>query len=231
MRVGVFSDLHGNQYALDAFMKRLPALGLDRLIFCGDIFGYYYGQREIIDSLSRQANLTWLLGNHDRYYLDLRKGEKSLEYLVGNYGRSYELALKLPDRYAQALQRLQARELLELDGKSVIAVHGAHADPLEGRLYPSDIPDAPELPGCDVLIMGHTHYRMNAVVNGLLLLNPGSLGQPRDGKPAGLAVLTLPERSVEFIDVEYDKDALERDIVRADPGFGKLLELLRRSDA
>jgi len=43
MKICIFSDIHGNQYALKAFMREISNYDIDQFIFCGDIFGYYYG--------------------------------------------------------------------------------------------------------------------------------------------------------------------------------------------
>ena len=48
MRLIIFSDLHGNSYALDAFLSQIKEEPYDYLVFCGDIFGYYYDQHEIM---------------------------------------------------------------------------------------------------------------------------------------------------------------------------------------
>ena len=71
MRLLIFSDIHGNQYAWQAFLCKLEDIEYDSVIFLGDIFGYYYGQKEIIEDLLVMKDLIWLRGNHDQLFLEL----------------------------------------------------------------------------------------------------------------------------------------------------------------
>ena len=89
MRLVVFSDLHGNSDALDAFLKKIEQESYSHLVFCGDIFGYYYNQHEIIAKLDQLENLIWLKGNHDAYFLQLFRGEKREADFIEKYGHSY----------------------------------------------------------------------------------------------------------------------------------------------
>jgi predicted phosphodiesterase len=90
----------------------------------------------------------------------------------------------------------------EFDGR-VKVVHGHPADP-DRYTYPAEF--SPTLLGDeDVLVMGHTHVQHAEQYGEGIVLNPGSVGQPRDGDPrAGYAVLDLDALSVETHRVEYD---------------------------
>ena len=90
MKLVVFSDIHGNSYALDAFLKKIKTISYDYLVFCGDIFGYYYNQKEIIRKLSEMDGLIWLKGNHDAYFLEIYQRNVNAEYYIEQYGHSYD---------------------------------------------------------------------------------------------------------------------------------------------
>jgi putative phosphoesterase len=231
MRIAIFSDIHGNQYALRRFLMMLPNLSVDEFIFCGDIFGYYYGQDEVIAALCQFPNLIWLLGNHDQYFLDLLNGQASLRDLCAKYGNSYKFAAKNSCGWKNLLQSLSPDKSIERCGKKIVIVHGTTDKPLTGRLYPKDVGFVSEIPDADILIMGHTHFRLCVWKNGALLLNPGSLGQARDFMPNCFCVLTLPECSVEYFDIHYDRNNLEKEIKVNDPENEKLIELLHRGYA
>ncbi len=232
MRICIFSDIHGNQYALHAFSSLLPSLGIDGYVFCGDIFGYYYGQDEVLAYLSDLQNLVWLLGNHDKNFIDMMCGAISENDLAYKYGNSYRLAASHINResFANTLQSLNHKAEISICGIKIIIVHGTKEDSLNGRLYPKDANSLKELSDADVFIMGHTHFRLNKRIGNTLYLNPGSLGQPRDKQKHSFAVLTLPDCSVEFVDVNYDTTPLDIDVRRYDAGNEKLIELLHRSD-
>ena len=93
MKLLIFSDIHGNNHAFDAFVKSLSTQNKQyELLFLGDFIGYYYGSNEII-SYCRENNISCILGNHDKYFLDILDGKLSLEKYVKKYGHSYEIAL------------------------------------------------------------------------------------------------------------------------------------------
>ena len=231
MKICIFSDIHGNQYALRAFLSTLPKFEIDHFIFCGDIFGYYYGQKDVLDTFLAINNLTWVLGNHDKNILDAIQNPSKVNEFAKKYGNTYRFALPLAQKskYFEALQGLQSFAEIMFCGKRIITVHGTTNDHLNGRLYPKDIDQLKAIENVDVCIMGHTHFRLCQRVGNTLYLNPGSLGQPRDTQKNCFVILSLPEMTVEFIDVVYDKSLLDKEIRQHDMGNEKLLELLHRS--
>jgi diadenosine tetraphosphatase ApaH/serine/threonine PP2A family protein phosphatase len=96
----------------------------------------------------------------------------------------------------------------------VTVVHG-HPDDPDRYTYPADF--APGmLDGEDLLVLGHTHVQHHAVFEEGMLVNPGSVGQPRDGDPdAAYAVVDLDDRTVEERRVAYDVDRVAAAIEEA----------------
>lgn len=230
MKIVVFSDIHGNQYAVRSFLKQIESISYDRLVFCGDIFGYYYGQNEVLDSLSGLQGLLWLKGNHDKYALDIYDGKSDPEYYIKNYGHSYsDLRTKYSADRMGFLAKLPERAEIRAGGKTIGFFHGTPEDALEGRLYPdNEIADSPVYQAYDYVVMGHTHFRMDRRLGGTRVLNPGSLGQQRDGKGCGFLVLDTDEDTVWYQDVSYDKDALYQEIDMYDKELKKLKTVLER---
>lgn len=228
MRFLIFSDLHGNQYAWRAFARKLREFDYDRLVFLGDVFGYYYGQNELLEELSRLEDLIWLRGNHDQFFLDLLAGKREEETLIPRYGSTYHAARR---ECAWAEERLRSKDFslsLTSEGKRILFCHGMPGDPEAGRLYPKD-PWSPELcGGYDVVICGHTHFRMAREGGGKLWLNAGSLGQPRDGNPSGALRFDSASGAFDYLDIRYDKTPLYREIEERDPELDKLKEILER---
>jgi diadenosine tetraphosphatase ApaH/serine/threonine PP2A family protein phosphatase len=103
---------------------------------------------------------------------------------------------------------------LRLDIKQrVYVVHGSPRDPLKGfisRDQPNrELAGIIEGVGADVVVFGHTHVPMKRMVMGKLIVNPGSVGQPRDRDPrASYAVLTIGK------DVEVSHSRVDYDIER-----------------
>lgn len=230
MRLIVFSDIHGNSYALDAFFVKIKELTYDMLIFCGDIFGYYYNQKQVIEKLSEREDLIWLKGNHDQYFLNLYNGKTEKEYFIQNYGHSYD---NISERYSSKDAMLidsHPSEYLLMAGERCVGIfHGTPENSLEGRLYP----DKPLLHRdkyeCyDIVILGHTHCRMLRMEGKTLVVNPGSLGQPRDGQGYGFALVDTEQKTAVFYNVEIDASQLYRQIDMYDPDLRKLKEVLER---
>ena len=61
MKIVFFSDIHGNKYVIPAFLREIKKENPDKIVFCGDIFGYYYYQNEIINFLETQILLFYLV--------------------------------------------------------------------------------------------------------------------------------------------------------------------------
>ena len=198
MRVGVISDIHGNRVALDAVLEDMPAV--DHLVCAGDVVGYNPWHADCVDVM-RERDVPTVMGNHDRavargttfrfnemaaagveHARDQLSGEQ-LDWLGG-----------LPD------------ERLLLDDR-VKVVHG-HPDDPDRYTYPEEF-SASMLGDEDVLVLGHTHVQGHETFDDGVVMNPGSVGQPRDGDPrAAYALLDLDDLSVEERRVEYDIDAV-----------------------
>ena len=230
MKLVVFSDIHGNSFALDAFLTKLKSIEYDYLIFCGDIFGYYYNQSQIIEKLSEQRNLIWLKGNHDEYFVKLFYGKLEAAGYIENYGHSYEkLTERFTQKEVQLIESLASEYVLSIDNYKIGIFHGTPENPLEGRLYPDmhSVRESFYLP-YDIVILGHTHCRMNRTIGTTAVLNPGSLGQPRDGSGFGFAVINTKSRTIDFQNVSFDQRLLYAQIDFYDSGLSKLKDVLER---
>jgi putative phosphoesterase len=194
MKVGVLADVHANQVALDAVLADLPAV--DALVCAGDVVGYNPWPAECVAALRERAVPT-VMGNHDRAVAgggDFRFN--SMASAGVRHARDELSAAGL-----EWLAGLPA-ERREFEGR-VKLVHG-HPDDPDRYTYPAEF--GPGLLGDeDVLVMGHTHVQHAETYDDGIVVNPGSVGQPRDGDPrAGYAVLDLDALTVEPRRVEYD---------------------------
>ena len=115
------------------------------------------------------------------------------------------------------------------EGCRVGIFHGTPQDPLEGRLYPKDsIVNSEIYQQYDIVVLGHTHCRMERLVGDTLVINSGSLGQPRDGSGFGYAVINTADKTVQFENITLNTGALYRQIDRYDPELKKLKKVLER---
>ena len=210
MRVGVISDVHSNRVALRAVLADMPAV--DRLVNAGDVVGYNPWPRECLEAMWDPTAfcpgatvpsdpVPTVMGNHDRaVYTDTPfrfnyMAKAGVEHAREQLTRDHlDWLGDLPD------------ERLLFDGTMKV-VHG-HPDDPDRYTYPSEF--SPRLlDDEDVLVMGHTHVQAVEKYGDGIVLNPGSVGQPRDGDPkAAYAVVDLAAMDVETHRVEYDVDAV-----------------------
>jgi putative phosphoesterase len=205
MQVGIISDIHGNRVALDAVFEDMPAV--DALVCAGDIVGYNPWPGDCIEAVRERGILT-VMGNHDRA---VASGTAFRFNSMAGAGVEYAREV-LEDGQIDWLESLPT-ERMEFDGRMKI-VHG-HPDDPDHYTYPDEFSPT-MLDEEDVLVMGHTHVQHHETYDDGIVMNPGSIGQPRDGDPrAAYAILDLDTMTVEEHRVEYDIDAVERAVEEA----------------
>jgi len=196
MQVGVVSDIHGNAVALEAVLGELPEV--DTVVCAGDVVGYNPWHAECVETV-REREIPTVSGNHDRAVAGGNSfGFNSMAGAGVRHARG-----TLTDDQIAWLADLPTERVL-FDGRMKV-VHG-HPDDPDRYTYPGEF--TPELLGEeDVLVMGHTHVQHHERFAEGIVMNPGSVGQPRDGDPrAAYAVVDLDEGTVAEERVAYDID-------------------------
>ncbi|MFB6300038.1 MAG: metallophosphoesterase [Halobacteriales archaeon] len=202
MRIGAISDIHANAVALEAVLEDMPTV--DLIVCAGDVVGYNPWPGECIDII-RERDIPTILGNHDRMVLSDRnfRGNRMAQAGVRHAKET------LSEEQLAWLEALPVETTLA-DGR-IALVHG-HPDDPDHYTYPAEF--RPELLGDEeLLLLGHTHVQHHEIYSKGLIVNPGSVGQPRDNDPrAAYAVIDLDVRSVDEHRVEYDIDAVQEAI-------------------
>jgi predicted phosphodiesterase len=187
MRVLVVSDIHGNFAALEA----IPRTPWDAIVCLGDLVGYGPCPGAVVRWIRANATLT-LQGNHDRALAEgLAPGCRAqFEWLArATFALGHQQLSPEEIAYLGALPRQAMRVF---DGVRYLFVHATPSDPLYRYVGPEREAWAREMQGVDaeVIVVGHTHIQFELPVGGKRIVNPGSLGQPKDGDPrAGYGVL------------------------------------------
>jgi putative phosphoesterase len=206
MQVGVISDIHGNKVALDAVLSDMPPV--DALVCAGDVVGYNPWHADCV-AVVRNRGVPTVTGNHDRAVAG--GGTFGFNSTAGAGVRHARETLT--DEQIGWLDSLPDSRR-EFDGRLRI-VHG-HPDDPDRYTFPDEF--APTLLGEeDALVLGHTHVQGHEQFDDGVVLNPGSVGQPRDGDPrAAYAILDLAERTVHERRVSYDIERVKHEIESAD---------------
>jgi diadenosine tetraphosphatase ApaH/serine/threonine PP2A family protein phosphatase len=220
MRIALLSDIHSNLVALDAV---LAAAGeVDAVWQLGDVVGYGPDPDGVVARLA-EIGAVGVRGNHDAAAC----GGSEIEWFNPDARRAMEWTRNALS--ASTLSWLESLpERLTIDGCEL--VHGSPREPIWE--YVTSVPVARaniNLLSSSIGLNGHTHIPVAFVENdgridavgprdgsGLdlrdrrALLNPGSVGQPRDGQPlASFAILEPEARTISWHRVPYDVDAVQ----------------------
>jgi diadenosine tetraphosphatase ApaH/serine/threonine PP2A family protein phosphatase len=215
MRLAVLSDIHANLAALDAVREDLP--DVDETWVLGDIVGYGPQPNEVIRAL-QELGARSVMGNHDGAAI----GTVDVSWFNPEAAAAIEWTAEVVDENSRAY--LAALPEVRRDGE-LTAVHGSPRDPTWEYVTGPQVAAA-NLRAFDtrLCLHGHTHVpvifradeerievvpatpdaplRLDA---GRALVNPGSVGQPRDGNPAASYLLIETEAGIaEFRRVRYD---------------------------
>ena len=211
MQLLVVSDVHGNRVALDAVLADAPAV--DGVVCAGDVVGYGPWPRECLRWV-HESDATTVQGNHDRAVAN--DTEFRFNRMAGAGVEYARESLTAAEREWLAGRPTERRVA---DGR-VKVVHG-HPDDPDRYTRPDEF--GPDLlgrgdgPPEDVLVMGHTHVQHHEVYHDGVVMNPGSVGQPRDDDPrAAYAVLDLDEMRVDERRTGYDVDRVVEAVDDAD---------------
>ncbi len=229
MTYGIIADIHGNLEALRAVLENIKSnkKKIEKIICLGDIVGYGADPGECIRIAEKISDVI-LAGNHDFAVC----GQTSIEDF-NSYAREAVLWSKdaLNEQELNFLKGLP----LKYREKNIDFVHSSLHRPLSWR-YLSGTPDTYidfQIMGKKALFVGHTHtpvifenfgtevkrltsYELSLSPDKKYIINPGSVGQPRDGDPrASFAIFDLEKKFVKIIRVEYDIKEAQRKILAA----------------
>lgn len=222
MKRAILSDIHGNLEALDAVLADVADQGVDSIYCLGDIVGYGPNPRECLDRVMNfQASV---LGNHDQGALFDPEGFSSgAERAIFWTRQQLENSPDPPEQNRRRLDFLLDLPRTIVEPK-LLFVHGSARNPLNEYVFPEDVHNLRKLERIFSLVeqycfQGHTHvpgvftaggqFRRPAEINyryalgaERLMINVGSVGQPRDGDPRSCYVV-LTDETVEFRRVAY----------------------------
>jgi predicted phosphodiesterase len=217
MRVAVVSDIHSNLHALEAVLAALERDLPDELWCLGDVVGYGPRPNECCALVAERAEIC-LAGNHDLAV----SGDLDLLDFGGDAGIALAWTRDVLDADADGFLAG-----LEPEGTraGVALFHGSARDPVWEYVLSDEVARATiERAGLPLVLVGHSHVALMAaeldgvaggglavagtevdLEGGNFLLNPGSVGQPRDGdRRAAYLLIDLDERRASFRRVEYD---------------------------
>jgi predicted phosphodiesterase len=234
MRVAVVSDIHSNLHALEAVLAAIDAEAPDELWCLGDLVGYGPRPNECCAAIAKRADVC-LVGNHD---LAVR-GTIDLAEFGGEAGVAATWTREVLEPEAKKLL-----DSLEPQGAAhgVALYHGSARDPVWEYVLSDEAAFVTiALANVPLVLVGHSHVALQIALSGeeirggaapagtelelagvQALLNPGSVGQPRDSDPrAAYLLLDLEAQRASFRRVKYDVERTQREM--RDAGLPELL--------
>jgi putative phosphoesterase len=206
LMIALLADIHANLPALDAVLADMPEVG--HICCLGDIVGYYPDCNAVCASI-RALGASVVRGNHDAYVTGALEPAPEREAAY----RARWTRDTLEPSHLHWLRGLPTTATLRV-GDFTLTLR--HANPWDEERYlyaNSPLLDRLRLEAGAVLAVGHTHWPMTRRIGEGLLVNPGSVGQPRDWNPlASYAVLALPSCEVSIRRVPYDVPAYQREL-------------------
>lgn len=224
-RTAIITDIHGNLSALEATFEAIDKIGVDATYCGGDLVGYGPHPNEVC-RLIEDRGIPTIYGNYD-YAIAREVDDCGCAYVTQHDRelgqRSVAWTLAHTDQRSKDFMRTLPFDLrFELGSQRIRLVHGSPRKVNEylfedkpGRLYER----LARLAECDVLVFGHTHKPWIHTYGGVLFVNCGSVGKPKDGDPrAGFAILELDETGQLRASIErvpYDAQAVANEVAAA----------------
>jgi putative phosphoesterase len=224
MQVAVITDIHGNLAALEATLDWLDQEGIERVYCGGDLVGYGAYPNEVC-ALIEDRGIPTIYGNYD-YAIARDLDDCGCAYIDAHDRELGQLSVTWTLEHTDQRAKDFMRELpfdLRFDVGEV-AVHLVHGSPRKVNEYlfedkPASLYErlaAGE--EAQALVFGHTHKPWVHEYGGVLFVNCGSVGKPKDGDPrAGFAILqdVGGRLDVTIQRVEYDAQTAARDVAAA----------------
>ena len=232
MRIVLFSDVHANLPALEAFFKDVEKRDIDCIYCLGDLVGYNIWPNEVTEAI-RKRNIPTIAGNYD-FGIGRNSDECGCAYKTDEERVNGAVSISLTNELISEKNRAYLRSLpahirvefqLNNEKLNLLLVHGS---PRKMNEYLFEDRDEKSLlrilekANADIMCFGHTHKPYHRILNSGNVekhhfrhaINLGSVGKPKDGNPRGCYVIleidenssVMDKKSVkpEFIRFEYN---------------------------
>lgn len=232
MKIAFISDIHGNISALSAVLKEIIKLEIKRIYCLGDIVNYYYEADKCIELLMKY-NIKSIRGNHEKILFETYKNKNKFYEYLKRYGNSIKINhSKLKKNHLTYLKSLKNQKIIQINNKKILLAHGA---PWKNNFYFYPNIEKKWFKKIskykyDAIILGHTHISMNkTLTNRMKILNPGSVGQPRDKTcDASWMVLDSNKMIFQIVKTKYDHSKIKKQIKRYDKNNIKILKYFKK---
>lgn len=231
MKIAVISDVHSNIYALDEVIADIKNRDIDMVVCTGDLVGYGTRPNEVIHRIKEEKILT-IMGNYDEAignskivcgcdYPDPKDAEKAGLSMHFTGGETTEENKKY-------LRNLPKEAVFTFDNKTIRFVHGSTR--IINEYLKENSKEAEEVMSElveDILVCGHTHIPYAKYYGEKLLVNAGSIGKPKTGRPKANYVIIEIQNNDEL---SKTKGTVEVEIIEIDYNFEKIAKEIEENE-
>jgi putative phosphoesterase len=186
VRIGLLADAHSNAVCLDRAIGELKGR-VDSIFLAGDAISAHRFSKDVIE-LIQAHDIVFIAGNHER------------DWLSPQGIRAQRAATPADIDFIRAAPM---RREIQAGKRRILMVHGSPWAPYDEYLFPASpkIEQMPEL-GADFVFLGHTHQPLVRRVGPTLVVNPGSVGDPRGPGTRGQATYAIVDTDAQEATIE-----------------------------
>lgn len=217
-KIVLISDIHSNLEAFEAVLEEIKKSKVKKIFCLGDIVGYGASPNECIN-LIRKNRIKSIIGNHDYEAIKLQ----SIEWFNPI---AKEAILWTHKQLTEENKKFLKNLPTYLEFENMYLVHGSPRNHIYEYIFPDtdeyDLKEFFIIVKKPVIALGHTHIQFIKKLNKKIIINPGSVGQPRDLNPkAAFCLFNTKNLKVDLERVKYDIDKAANKILKA--GLPKFL--------
>jgi putative phosphoesterase len=231
MQIAILSDIHANIYALDAVYNDFKNKNVENILIAGDLIGYYYWPKEVVQKLMNDERVLCISGNHENILSKTLSCSDAFKKYKQKYGSGYEICRnQLSKNELEWLLGLPEKLDIKIRDMSFTIAHGSLNDQ-EKYIYPDISLNILEENHniSDFTVLGHTHYPFIKNNGRNIIINPGSVGQPRDiSRIASYVLINTENHAITFRRVRFEIDEIIRAAQKYDPEIDYLQTVLER---
>lgn len=214
MKIAIISDIHSNFPALEEVLKEIKKRKIKKIFCCGDVIGYGSMPNKCIKELIKN-NVKSIYGNHEYALLN----ENSLSWF--NYQAVKALLWHKENLNKNAwrwIKKLKEKMIIKIANKKIAIFHGSPNSCFE-YVWEETSQEIfnywLEQYNVDIIILGHTHIPFIKNIKNKIIINPGSVGQPRDkNNKASFCIINLKNFNSKIIRINYNIDKIAKDIMK-----------------
>ncbi|QPH98147.1 metallophosphoesterase family protein [Campylobacter concisus] len=207
MKIALISDIHSNFFYFKNVFNSINRNDIDRIYCLGDLVGYYNEPNHVIDFI-REKNIYCVKGNHEKYLLGELKYDIENEIIYGFKRQIKELS----SENLSFLMSLKDEIVLK-EGDKIIYMTHSLPNNAEKYLYNTHELGSNFLKSYNYYCFGHTHIPSILYKNGTCIINPGSVGQPRDcTKQSSYVIIDFQRNSVLIQKVDQDFNTFSKQL-------------------